>query len=90
MGAINVGPASFYAGSVVSRSDDLLRAAERMVAEGAVLLDIGARSTAPYLSDLTTRLGPPLTMPNVSLDQALALMQATAQPAPTPEESVHG
>ena len=52
MGAINVGPASFYAGSVVSRSDDLLRAAERMVAEGAVLLDIGARSTAPYLSDL--------------------------------------
>src|SRR5262245_57485087 len=51
MGALNVGSGSFYAGSVVVRSDDLLRAAERMVAEGAALLDVGARSTAPYLSD---------------------------------------
>jgi len=51
MGALNVGPASFYAGSVVLRSDDLLRAADRMVAEGATMIDVGARSTAPYLSD---------------------------------------
>jgi dihydropteroate synthase len=51
MGAINVGPGSFYAGSVVTRSDDLVRMSERMVSEGAVLLDVGARSTAPYLSD---------------------------------------
>jgi dihydropteroate synthase len=51
VGALNVGPGSFYAGSVVTRSDDLLRAAERMVREGATLLDVGARSTAPYLSD---------------------------------------
>ncbi len=51
MGALNVGPGSFYAGSVVTRSEDLLRAAERMVREGATLLDVGARSTAPYLSD---------------------------------------
>lgn len=51
VGALNVGPGSFYAGSVVTRSDDLLRAAERMVSEGAALLDVGARSTAPYLAD---------------------------------------
>jgi len=51
VGALNVGPGSFYAGSVVTRSDDLLRAAQRMVSEGAVLLDVGARSTAPYLAD---------------------------------------
>lgn len=51
IGALNVGPGSFYAGSVVTRSDDLLRAAERMVSEGAVLLDVGARSTAPYLAE---------------------------------------
>ena len=51
VGALNVGPGSFYAGSVVTRSDDLLRAAERMVSEGATLLDVGARSTAPYLTD---------------------------------------
>jgi dihydropteroate synthase len=51
IGALNVGPGSFYAGSVVTRSDDLLRAAERMVSEGAALLDVGARSTAPYLAE---------------------------------------
>lgn len=51
IGALNVGPGSFYAGSVVTRADDLLRAAERMVSQGAALLDVGARSTAPYLSD---------------------------------------
>ena len=50
MGALNVSPASFYAGSVVTGGDDLLRAAERMAREGASLLDVGAMSTAPYLS----------------------------------------
>jgi dihydropteroate synthase len=50
MGALNVSPGSFYAGSVVSGGDDLLRAAERMAREGASLLDVGAMSTAPYLS----------------------------------------
>jgi dihydropteroate synthase len=51
LGALNVGPGSFYAGSVVTRADDLLHAGERMVREGAALLDVGARSTAPYLAD---------------------------------------
>jgi dihydropteroate synthase len=50
MGALNVSPGSFYAGSVVTGGDDLLRAAERMAREGASLLDVGAMSTAPYLS----------------------------------------
>ena len=50
MGALNLSPGSFYEGSVVTRGDDLLRAAERMVREGAALLDVGAMSTAPYLS----------------------------------------
>jgi dihydropteroate synthase len=50
MGALNVSPASFYAGSVVTGGDDLLRAAERMAREGASILDVGAMSTAPYLS----------------------------------------
>jgi dihydropteroate synthase len=50
MGALNVSPASFYAGSVVTKADDLLRAGERMAREGASFLDVGAMSTAPYLS----------------------------------------
>lgn len=51
MGALNVSPGSFYAGSVVTRGDDLLRAGERMVREGAALIDVGAMSTAPYRSE---------------------------------------
>lgn len=49
MGVLNVSPESFYPGSVYSRPDDLLGAAERMVEAGAAVLDVGAMSTAPYL-----------------------------------------
>ena len=48
MGALNVSPESFYAGSVAADPDDLLRVAESMVAAGAALLDVGGMSTAPY------------------------------------------
>jgi len=50
MGVLNVSPESFYAGSVVTRGDELLRAAERMVEAGAAFIDVGAMSTAPYLA----------------------------------------
>jgi dihydropteroate synthase len=50
VGAINVSPESFYAGSVAQSEAALARLAERMAAEGADLLDIGAMSTAPYLT----------------------------------------
>lgn len=49
VGAINVSPESFYRGSVVLDEDTLRERAERMAAEGADMLDIGAMSTAPYL-----------------------------------------
>lgn len=49
MGVLNVSPESFYSGSVHRRPDDLVDAALAMVEEGAVLIDVGARSTAPYL-----------------------------------------
>jgi len=50
IGALNVSPESFYTGSVVTRGDQLVRAAEAMVAAGAVIVDVGAMSTAPYLA----------------------------------------
>ncbi len=50
LGVINVSPESFYAGSVPQGEDGLRRRAEQMATEGADLLDIGAMSTAPYLS----------------------------------------
>jgi len=49
MGALNVSPESFYAGSVHRTPDDLVSAARAMIDEGADLIDVGARSTAPYL-----------------------------------------
>ncbi|PYN36760.1 MAG: dihydropteroate synthase [Candidatus Rokuibacteriota bacterium] len=48
MGALNVSPESFHAGSIHTGSDDLLAAALAMVDAGAALIDLGARSTAPY------------------------------------------
>jgi dihydropteroate synthase len=48
MAALNVSPESFYAGSVHGDAGALRAAAQQAVAEGADIIDIGARSTAPY------------------------------------------
>jgi dihydropteroate synthase len=49
MGALNVSPESFHAGSVHATAEDLVAAALAMTEAGAALIDVGARSTAPYL-----------------------------------------
>jgi dihydropteroate synthase len=47
MGIINVTPDSFYAGSRKTTIDDIVKQAERMLLEGATILDIGGQSTRP-------------------------------------------
>ncbi|HSU50070.1 MAG TPA: dihydropteroate synthase [Segetibacter sp.] len=47
MGIINVTPDSFYAGSRRTFLDDILREAEKMLRDGATILDIGGESTRP-------------------------------------------
>jgi len=47
MGIINLSPDSFYSKSRHASICDVLRAAEKMVLEGAHILDIGAESTRP-------------------------------------------
>jgi dihydropteroate synthase len=47
MGVINLSPESFYSGSVVTESNEILNRANEMIIEGADILDIGAASTAP-------------------------------------------
>ncbi|MBS1946398.1 MAG: dihydropteroate synthase [Bacteroidetes bacterium] len=47
MGAINITPDSFYEGSRFMNSDAVLRQAEKMLEEGADILDIGGQSTRP-------------------------------------------
>lgn len=47
MGIINTTPDSFYSGSRYATTDAALQQAERMLAEGAAILDIGGQSTRP-------------------------------------------
>jgi dihydropteroate synthase len=47
MGILNITPDSFYAGSRLMPQNNWLSAAEKMVADGADILDIGGQSTRP-------------------------------------------
>ena len=48
MGVLNLSPESFYKGSVYEGLDDLEKATLRMIDNGAKIIDLGARSTAPW------------------------------------------
>jgi dihydropteroate synthase len=47
MGIINITPDSFYSHSRQESMDQVLRQAEKMISDGAVILDIGGQSTRP-------------------------------------------
>ncbi len=51
MGILNITPDSFYEGSRFTRADQVLQQAEKMLAEGATLLDIGGASSRPGAID---------------------------------------
>lgn len=53
MGIINITPDSFYAGSRIMDEDAILKQAEKMLSEGASILDIGGQSTRPGSEQLT-------------------------------------
>ncbi len=50
MGVINVSPESFYKRSVKIGKDELIDEAIKQLREGASIIDIGGKSTAPYLN----------------------------------------
>lgn len=52
MGILNTTPDSFYSGSRVSEVQDIVSRAERMINEGAMILDIGGQSTRPGSEDV--------------------------------------
>jgi dihydropteroate synthase len=54
MGTLNVSPESFHPGSVHTDGADLLATALAMVDAGVALVDVGARSTAPYGTAIVT------------------------------------
>ncbi|HVK96483.1 MAG TPA: dihydropteroate synthase, partial [Flavisolibacter sp.] len=47
MGIINTTPDSFYAGSRLNTVDQILTTAEKMITDGATILDVGGQSTRP-------------------------------------------
>ena len=48
VGVINLSPESFYQGSVYEKPEKIRKAASEMIKNGAQILDIGGRSTAPW------------------------------------------
>jgi len=53
MGVLNLSPESFYQGSVYSDTNSLKKATLDMIENGAKMLDLGARSTAPWSQKIT-------------------------------------
>ncbi|MFX0040573.1 MAG: dihydropteroate synthase [Promethearchaeota archaeon] len=53
MGVINLSPESFYKGSIYVEPQKINAAASEMIKNGAQILDIGGRSTAPWSEKIT-------------------------------------
>ncbi|TFG02239.1 MAG: dihydropteroate synthase, partial [Promethearchaeota archaeon] len=55
MGVLNLSPESFYQGSVYENEDALKKATMEMIKNGAKMLDLGARSTAPWSKKISVK-----------------------------------
>ena len=55
MGVLNLSPESFYKGSVYEDHDTLQEATQEMINNGAKMLDLGARSTAPWSKKISVK-----------------------------------
>lgn len=73
MGIINTTPDSFYEGSRKNNIDAALEQAEKMIAEGASILDIGAQSTRP---------GSTMVGPEEEIHRLYAIVEAIAKRFP--------
>lgn len=94
MGVINLSPDSFYSRSCPASTAEVFRTAEKMVNEGAHILDVGAESTRPgsrgisvklelerllpVLKKLTKELNVPISVDTYKPDVALVALQEGA------------
>src|SRR5664280_3282207 len=53
MGILNITPDSFYSGSRYNTDDEILKAATRMLEDGADILDVGGYSSRPGAKDIS-------------------------------------
>jgi dihydropteroate synthase len=73
MGVLNLSPESFYKGSVYEDQDALQEAAQQMINNGAKMLDLGARSTAPWSKKISV---------NEEIDRIVPAMDAVCSVVP--------
>lgn len=73
MGILNTTPDSFYDGGIFLARDQALRHAERMVAEGADIIDVGGESTRP---------GAPAVSAAEELERVVPVIEALADALP--------
>src|SRR5450631_1312894 len=67
MGILNVTPDSFYSGSRIYSEDMLLRRAENMLTEGAMILDLGGLSSRPGAEEISIEEEMERVIPAISL-----------------------
>ncbi len=65
MGIINVTPDSFYSKSRLQNVDDVLTQAEKMLADGATILDVGGQSTRPRSKRISVQEEMERVMPSI-------------------------
>lgn len=53
MAIVNVTPDSFYSGSRTTSTEDIVRRVERVIAEGATIIDIGGYSSRPNATEVS-------------------------------------
>ena len=86
VGVLNLTPDSFYDGGEYKTRDQVLRRVEKMVLEGADIIDIGAESTRPFskrisVSNELKRLLPHLKMIKKNFDIPLSVDTMKSQVA---------
>ncbi len=90
MGIINLSPESFYKGSVFLKSTEIVNKAKEMVTQGCDILDIGGRSTAPGVQQISINTEKERVIPILKdlLDELSIPISVDTQYAEVAEESL--
>jgi dihydropteroate synthase len=79
MGILNITPDSFYNGSRVPQKENLLLLAQKMITDGAAILDLGGQSTRPSST---------LLSPQEEIDRVIPAIEAVYEAFPNTPISV--
>lgn len=90
MGVINLSPETFYQGSLAEGAEEAGKRAERMVSEGAEIIDLGGMSTGPEIEPLSKKKEKERLLPAVKAvrDRIKAPISVDTQRAEVAEEAL--